>query len=48
MLTATCQTVREPDDQSWIAFLLGIAAGVMASLSVVELYIENGIEHGFV
>jgi zinc transporter, ZIP family len=38
--------VRKPDDAS-LAFLLGLALGVMATLSIVELWIKNGLEHGF-
>ena len=38
---------RKPD-QKLLAFLLGTAVGVMATLSVVELYVKNVIENGFV
>ena len=37
---------RKPD-QRLLAFLLGTAIGVMSTLSVVELYVKNGIENGF-
>lgn len=37
--------VRKPNDAT-LAFLLGLAVGVMATLSVVELWIKNGIENG--
>ncbi|XRB05933.1 zinc transporter ZupT [Pycnococcus provasolii] len=37
--------VSKPDDAR-LAFLLGIAVGVMASLSIVELLINNAVEHG--
>lgn len=39
--------VRKPNDAT-LAFLLGLAVGVMATLSIVELWIKNGIENGFV
>lgn len=38
--------MRKPSD-SHLAFLLGIAIGVMMCLSVFELWIHNSIEHGF-
>ena len=38
---------RKPD-QKLLAFLLGTAIGVMATLSVVELYVKNVLENGFV
>lgn len=38
---------RKPD-QKLLAFLLGTAVGVMATLSVVELYVKNVLENGFV
>lgn len=38
--------MRKPND-SHLAFLLGIAIGVMMCLSVFELWIHNSIEHGF-
>ena len=34
-------------DQKLLAFLLGLAIGVMSCLSVVELYVKNVIENGF-
>ncbi len=37
---------RKPD-QKLLAFLLGTAIGVMATLSIVELYIKNVLENGF-
>lgn len=37
--------VRHPNDAS-LAFLLGLALGVMAMLSVVELWINNALENG--
>jgi len=37
--------VRQPDDSS-LAFLLGLALGVMATLSVVELWLNNALAHG--
>jgi hypothetical protein len=39
--------VRKPDD-STLAFLLGLALGVMMTLSVVELWVNNAMEHGWV
>ena len=30
-----------------MSFLLGVAIGVMATLSVAEMYIRNAYEHGF-
>ncbi len=38
---------RKPDN-ALLAFLLGTAIGVMATLSVVELYVKNVLENGFV
>mmetsp|Transcript_40035 Transcript_40035/g.99065 ORF Transcript_40035/g.99065 Transcript_40035/m.99065 type:complete len:373 (-) Transcript_40035:56-1174(-) len=38
---------KKPDSRL-LAFLLGTAIGVMATLSVVELYVKNVIENGFV
>jgi ZIP family zinc transporter len=40
--------VWKKPDQKLLAFLLGTAIGVMAMLSVVELYVKNVIENGFV
>lgn len=37
--------VRQPDD-SMLAFLLGLALGVMATLSIVELWIKNALDNG--
>ena len=37
---------RKPD-RKLLAFLLGTAVGVMATLSVVELYVKNVLENGF-
>ena len=39
--------IRKPDDAT-LAFLLGLALGVMATLSLVELWIKNAAVHGFV
>jgi zinc transporter ZupT len=39
--------VRKPDDAT-LAFLLGLAYGVMLTLSVVELWAKNAIENGWV
>jgi hypothetical protein len=38
--------VRKPDD-STLAFLLGLAMGVMLTLSVVELWLKNAMENGW-
>lgn len=38
--------VRPPDD-AMLAFLLGTAIGVMMLLSVVEMWIHNAMEHGW-
>ena len=38
---------RKPDDAT-LAFLLGLALGVMLTLSVVELWVKNALEHGWV
>lgn len=40
--------VWKKPDQKLLAFLLGTAIGVMATLSGVELYIKNVIENGFI
>lgn len=40
--------VWKKPDQKMLAFLLGTAIGVMATLSIVELYVKNVIENGFV
>ena len=40
--------VTSKPDARTLALLLGLAIGVMASLSFVELYVKNVIEHGFV
>ena len=40
--------VLKKPDQKLLAFLLGTAIGVMATLSVVELYVKNVIENGFI
>jgi hypothetical protein len=37
---------RKPDDAA-LAFLLGLALGVMLTLSVVELWVKNAMEHGW-
>lgn len=37
------QVIRRPD-QSTLAFLLGLALGVMATVSVVELLVHNAME----
>lgn len=37
---------RRPDEGG-LAFLLGAAIGVMATVSAVELWIKSGFEHGF-
>ena len=39
--------VWKKPDQKLLAFLLGLAIGVMSCLSVVELYFKNVIENGF-
>lgn len=39
--------LRKPSD-SHVAFLLGIAIGVMMLLSVVEMWIHNAMEHGWI
>lgn len=41
------QILRKPND-SHLAFLLGIAIGVMMSLSFFELWLHNCIQHGMV
>ena len=38
--------VRKPDDAT-LAFLLGLALGVMLTLSVVELWLNNALENGW-
>ena len=40
--------VWKKPDQKLLAFLLGTAIGVMATLSVVELYVKNVMENGFI
>lgn len=40
--------VMKKPDQKLLAFLLGTAIGVMATLSLVELYIKNLMQNGFV
>lgn len=37
--------IRKPNDAT-LAFLLGLAVGVMATLSVIELWIKNAIDNG--
>ena len=37
---------KKPDARA-LAFLLGIAIGVMSSLSFIELYAKNVMEYGF-
>jgi hypothetical protein len=44
---AIIAVVRKPTDAT-LAFLLGLALGVMLTLSVVELWVKNGIEFGWV
>ncbi|CAG9460526.1 unnamed protein product [Pedinophyceae sp. YPF-701] len=44
---ATLAIVKRPD-RSLLAFLLGLAIGVMSSLSVVELWWHSAQEHGMV
>lgn len=39
--------LRKPSD-SHVAFLLGIAIGVMMLLSVVEMWIHNAMDHGWI
>mmetsp|Transcript_20108 Transcript_20108/g.51497 ORF Transcript_20108/g.51497 Transcript_20108/m.51497 type:complete len:329 (-) Transcript_20108:63-1049(-) len=39
--------VLQRPDNCRLALLLGIAIGVMASLSVLEMFLHNAIEHGF-
>lgn len=46
-LGALVAVIRKPNDAT-LAFLLGLALGVMATLSLVELWIKNAFEHGFV
>jgi zinc transporter ZupT len=38
--------VRKPDD-STLAFLLGLAMGVMLTLSIIELWIKNAMANGW-
>ena len=38
--------VRKPDDAT-LAFLLGLALGVMLTLSVVEMWVNNAMQHGW-
>lgn len=38
--------LQRPDDAR-LAMLLGIAIGVMASLSVLEMFLHNAMQHGF-
>ena len=45
-LGAVVAVWKKPDARA-MAFLLGVAIGVMTSLSFVELYAKNVIEHGF-
>ena len=40
--------VMKKPDQKLLAFLLGTAIGVMATLSLVELYVKNLMQNGFV
>ena len=40
------QVWKKPDAKLF-AFLLGTAIGVMATLSIVELYVKNVLENGF-
>ena len=40
--------VMKKPDQKMLAFLLGTAIGVMATLSLVELYVKNLMQNGFV
>mmetsp|Transcript_9436 Transcript_9436/g.38217 ORF Transcript_9436/g.38217 Transcript_9436/m.38217 type:complete len:322 (-) Transcript_9436:3991-4956(-) len=40
--------VMKKPDQKLLAFLLGTAIGVMATLSAVELYVKNLMQNGFV
>ena len=40
--------VMKKPDQKMLAFLLGTAIGVMATLSLVELYVKNLLQNGFV
>ncbi len=39
------QVIRRPES-ALLAFLLGTAIGVMATLSVLEMIIVNALEHG--
>ncbi len=39
--------LRKPSDDH-LSFLLGIAIGVMMLLSVVEMWIHNAMEHGWI
>lgn len=38
--------LQRPDNYR-LAFLLGIAIGVMASLSILEMFLHNALENGF-
>lgn len=40
------QVLRQPDN-ALLAFLLGTAIGVMLTLSVVELWLNNALENDF-
>lgn len=43
---APLQVIKKPDD-ALLAFLLGTAIGVMALLSVVEMWLHNAMQHGW-
>jgi hypothetical protein len=42
-----CSQVLQRPDDARLALLLGIAIGVMASLSVLEMFLHNAMQHGF-
>ena len=46
VLQHTAQIVKRPGP-GLLAFLLGVAIGVMFTLSAAEMYIRNAYEHGF-
>ena len=46
MLESVLQIIRKPDNQL-LAGLLGVAIGVMSTLSIAEMYIRNAMDHGW-
>lgn len=44
--TCALQIIKRPGP-GLLAFLLGVAIGVMFTLSAAEMYIRNAYEHGF-